>query len=203
MAIHWREASDGQEHWLTHWGWLKSNQTCTQAHMLTVFPLTTARDRSWWQLKKGAVDLPYTPGLPVKDWAQSGGSCWLIFDDVTGVKKSWVAKNEKGTNAKEKYFLITAEYALHNSCGHLCKKSLHSQCRYTRQCTKQLMLRPTNAKNTMNFLTIITFNQLQSKPLVWVPCKRRSSVNSGAWLRRFDDVTGVAVNWKFALRNEN
>jgi len=25
-----------------------------------------------------------------------------------------------------------------------------------------------------------------------VPCKRRSSVNSGAWLRRFDDVTGVA-----------
>jgi len=24
-----------------------------------------------------------------------------------------------------------------------------------------------------------------------VPCKRRSSVNSGAWLRRFDDVTGV------------
>jgi len=28
--------------------------------------------------------------------------------------------------------------------------------------------------------------------LVGVPCKRRSSVNSGAWLRRFDDVTGVA-----------
>jgi len=28
--------------------------------------------------------------------------------------------------------------------------------------------------------------------IVWVPCKRRSSVNSGAWLRRFDDVTGVA-----------
>jgi len=25
-----------------------------------------------------------------------------------------------------------------------------------------------------------------------VPCKRRSSVNSGAWLRRFDDVTEVA-----------
>jgi len=24
-----------------------------------------------------------------------------------------------------------------------------------------------------------------------VACKRRSSVNSGAWLRRFDDVTGV------------
>jgi len=24
-----------------------------------------------------------------------------------------------------------------------------------------------------------------------VPCKKRSSVNSGAWLRRFDDVTGV------------
>ena len=23
-----------------------------------------------------------------------------------------------------------------------------------------------------------------------VPCKRRSSANSGAWLRRFDDVTG-------------
>jgi len=28
------------------------------------------------------------------------------------------------------------------------------------------MLRPTNAGNTMTFLTIITFNQLQSKPLV-------------------------------------
>jgi len=25
-----------------------------------------------------------------------------------------------------------------------------------------------------------------------LPFKRRSSVNSGAWLRRFDDVTGVA-----------
>jgi len=25
----------------------------------------------------------------------------------------------------------------------------------------------------------------------WVACKRRSSVNSGAWLRRFDDVNGV------------
>ena len=25
----------------------------------------------------------------------------------------------------------------------------------------------------------------------WVACKRRSSVNSGAWLWRFDDVTGV------------
>jgi len=24
-----------------------------------------------------------------------------------------------------------------------------------------------------------------------VPCKKRSSVNSGAWLRRFDDVTGL------------
>jgi len=24
-----------------------------------------------------------------------------------------------------------------------------------------------------------------------VPCKRQSSVNNGAWLRRFDDVTGV------------
>ena len=25
----------------------------------------------------------------------------------------------------------------------------------------------------------------------WVACKRRSFVNSGAWLRRFNDVTGV------------
>jgi len=25
----------------------------------------------------------------------------------------------------------------------------------------------------------------------WVPRKRRSSVNSGAWLQRFDDITGV------------
>jgi len=48
MAIHWREASDGQEHWFMHWGWLKSDQTCTQANMLAVFPLTTARERRWW-----------------------------------------------------------------------------------------------------------------------------------------------------------
>ena len=47
-AIHWREASDGQEHWLMHWGWLKSDQTCTQANMLVVFPLTTPRDRRCW-----------------------------------------------------------------------------------------------------------------------------------------------------------
>jgi len=44
----WREANDGQEHWLMHWGWLKSDQTCTQANMLVVFPLTKARDRRWW-----------------------------------------------------------------------------------------------------------------------------------------------------------
>ena len=25
MAMHWREASDGQEQWLMHWGWLKSD----------------------------------------------------------------------------------------------------------------------------------------------------------------------------------
>jgi len=32
LLIHWRrEASDGQEHWLMHCGWLKSDQTCTQA----------------------------------------------------------------------------------------------------------------------------------------------------------------------------
>jgi len=50
MAIHWREASDGQEHWLNlmHWGGLKSYQTCKQANMLAMFPLTTARDRHWW-----------------------------------------------------------------------------------------------------------------------------------------------------------
>ena len=83
MAIHWREASDGQEHWLMHWGWLKSDQTCTQANMLAVFPLTTARDRRWWshcrslgspemstsffarQLKKRAVDVPYTPVVSI------------------------------------------------------------------------------------------------------------------------------------------
>jgi len=32
-----------------------------------------------------------------------------------------------------------------------------------------------------------------------VPCKRRSSVNSGAWLRRFDYVTGVE---KVALQKQ-
>jgi len=48
MAIPWREAGDGQEHWLMPWGWLKSDQTCTQANMLAMFPLAMARDRRWW-----------------------------------------------------------------------------------------------------------------------------------------------------------
>jgi len=47
--------------------------------------------------------------LPVKDGAPLG----RIFDDVTGVEKSRVAKEKKGTNAKEKCFLIATEYALH------------------------------------------------------------------------------------------
>jgi len=34
--------------------------------------------------------------------------------------------------------------------------------------------------------------ELRRQGRVKVACKRRSSVNSGAWLRRFDDVTGVA-----------
>jgi len=29
------------------------------------------------------------------------------------------------------------------------------------------------------------------KHAIRVPCKRQSAVNSGAWLQRFDDVTGV------------
>ena len=33
---------------LIHWGWLKSDQTCTQANLLAVFPLNTARDKRWW-----------------------------------------------------------------------------------------------------------------------------------------------------------
>jgi len=30
---------------------------------------------------------------------------------------------------------------------------------------------------------------------IQVPCERRSSVNSKAWLRRFDDITGVAKTY--------
>jgi len=36
------------------------------------------------------------------------------------------------------------------------------------------------------------FSALQLQYDFTVPCKRRSSVNSGAWLRRFNDVTGAA-----------
>jgi len=42
-----------------------------------------------------------------------------------------------------------------------------------------------------------------------VPCKRQSSVNSGAWLRKFDDVSGVEkscvakrINGKKAKKND-
>jgi len=61
--------------------------------MLAVFPLTTARDRRWCshcpslgspemstsffarQLKKGAVDLPYTPGITLNG-GLAGGAGW-------------------------------------------------------------------------------------------------------------------------------
>jgi len=54
-----------------------------------------------------------------------------------------------------------------DSCGHLCRKSLRSHCRYTGQCSNwcwdwQM------PEIRMTFLTIITFNQLQSKPLVYM-----------------------------------
>jgi len=60
-----------------------SDQACTQANMLAVFPLTMARDRRWWshcrslglpemsmsffvrQLKKGVLDLPYIPVVSI------------------------------------------------------------------------------------------------------------------------------------------
>jgi len=40
-------------------------------------------------------------------------------------------------------------------------------------------------------ITQYHYDLLPSKLVKRVACKRRSSVNSGAWLRRFDDVTGV------------
>jgi len=56
-----------------------------------------------------------------------------------------------------------------DSCGHFCRKSLHSQCRYTRQCSNWCWDRQMlEIQSTMTFLTIITFNQLQSKPLVYM-----------------------------------
>ena len=66
MAIHWREASDGQEHWLMHWGWLKSYQTCTQANMLAVFSLTTARYRRWWSHCPSL----WSPEMPISFFAR-------------------------------------------------------------------------------------------------------------------------------------
>ena len=84
MAIHWREASDGQEHWLMHWMWLKSNQTCTQANIYAggvpsdhgqrqalVEPLLLPRVA--WNVneflcetaQEGTMDLPYTPVVSI------------------------------------------------------------------------------------------------------------------------------------------
>ena len=44
--------------------------------------------------------------LPTKYGVPSG----RIFDDVTGMEKSLVTKETKGTNAKEKCFVIATEY---------------------------------------------------------------------------------------------
>jgi len=41
-------------------------------------------------------------------------------------------------------------------------------------------------------MTEVTSRDEENASQKWVPCKRPSSVTSGAWLRRFDDVTGVA-----------
>ena len=62
-----------------------------------------------------------------------------------------------------------------------CRKSLHSPVPLY-QAVKQLMVRLTNAGNTMTFLTIIiTFNQLQSKPLM---CMESPLPHSWAVLQR-------------------
>jgi len=42
-----------------------------------------------------------------------------------------------------------------------------------------------------NLLFVRLQNALENKCVVTVASKRQSSANSGAWLRRFDDVTGI------------
>ena len=80
MAIHWREASDRQEHWLMHWGWLKSDQTCTQANMLVVFSLTTARDRRWWSHRRSLGSPEMSTSFFARELSTGNLAChWLIM----------------------------------------------------------------------------------------------------------------------------
>jgi len=43
----------------------------------------------------------------------------------------------------------------------------------------------------------------QTTAFTGVPCKRQSSINSGAWLRRFDEVNGAAkTDLRWAARTK-
>jgi len=52
IAIHWKEASNKQEHWLMHWRWIKSNQTYTQANQLTKLDINFLSCTFTWQGQK-------------------------------------------------------------------------------------------------------------------------------------------------------
>ena len=47
------------------------------------------------------------------------------------------------------------------------------------------------------------FDIFRAGGLQWVPCKKQSSVNDGAWLWRFNDITRVAKTDILRLSNEN
>jgi len=80
MATHWREASDVQGHWLMHWWWLKSGQTCTQTNILAVFPLTTARDRRWWSHCRSLGSPEMSTSFFARQLSTGNLAChWLIM----------------------------------------------------------------------------------------------------------------------------
>ena len=56
---------------------------------------------------------------------------------------------------------------------------------------KQETKKTGDSRNTCLFVQVSKTSNRWSKWLRRVPCKMRSSVKSGAWLWRFDDVTGV------------
>ena len=95
VAIHWREASDGQEHWLMHWGWLKSDQACTHnigQYLCWRCSLWPWPEKEWRQaLVEPLLSLPgvaWNVNEFLCETAQEGGSGLAVH--ISGFDCNWL-----------------------------------------------------------------------------------------------------------------